>query len=74
MSTYNDQFFPALLKKLSDPSNKVVQKNLEVLAEIMSHKNEDQSDFYYGQFVTYLLDLFRTDRKMLELKGSFIIR
>jgi vacuole morphology and inheritance protein 14 len=59
-----------LLKNLSDHSEEVVKRDLQLLAQI-SHHSDAQ---YFTQFMVHLLNLFSTDRKLLEARGSLIIR
>ncbi|KAI7874999.1 ARM repeat-containing protein [Lichtheimia hyalospora FSU 10163] len=66
----DDGTFPALLKTLSDPSDKVVRRDLQLLAQISSHSKYE----YFRDFMTNLLLLFSTDRGLLESRGSLIIR
>ncbi|KAL8928516.1 MAG: hypothetical protein Q9208_001750 [Pyrenodesmia sp. 3 TL-2023] len=66
----NDGTFPALLKTLSDPSEAVVTRDLQLLSQIS--KNSDDS--YFNLFMTNLLQLFCTDRKLLETRCNLIIR
>jgi hypothetical protein len=66
----HDGTFPALLKTLSDPSDTVVTRDLQLLSQIS--KNSD--DAYFTFFMVNLLKLFCTDRKLLETRGNLIIR
>ncbi|KAI8139958.1 vacuolar protein 14 C-terminal Fig4p binding-domain-containing protein [Fennellomyces sp. T-0311] len=66
----DDGTFPALLKTLSDSSEEVVRRDLQLLAQISSHSNNE----YFRHFMTNLLSLFSTDRRLLESRGSLIIR
>ena len=66
----HDGTFPALLKILSDDSETVVKADLQLLAQISSASEED----YFPLFMGNLLSLFSTDRKLLETRGSLIIR
>eukprot|EP00911_Craspedida_sp_UC1_P001520 UC1_evm2s1146 len=74
------EFAPALLKTLSDGSDKVVALDLEVLAEMSSaHAGETGSrardaETFFNNFMVDLLSLFSTDRELLEKRGSFIVR
>lgn len=68
--TLNDGTFPALLKTLSDPSELVITKDLQLLAQI-SHSSDDS---YFSFFMTNLVQLFSTDRRLLETRGNLIIR
>jgi vacuole morphology and inheritance protein 14 len=66
----NDGTFPALLKTLSDPSETVITKDLQLLAQI-SYESDDE---YFTVFMVNLLNLFSTDRRLLETRGNLIIR
>jgi len=66
----HDGTFPALLKTLSDPSDTVVTRDLQLLSQIS--KNSDDS--YFTFFMVNLLKLFCTDRRLLETRGNLIIR
>ncbi|OSX59406.1 hypothetical protein POSPLADRAFT_1151047 [Postia placenta MAD-698-R-SB12] len=66
----DDGTFPALLKTLSDPSEEVVKNDLQLIAQISSSSDES----YFKAFMINLLDLFSTDRGLLETRGSLIIR
>lgn len=59
-----------LLNSLNDQSEEVVKRDLELLAQI-SHGSDDK---YFTDFMFNLLLLFSTDRKLLESRGSLIIR
>ncbi|WRT67889.1 uncharacterized protein IL334_004863 [Kwoniella shivajii] len=62
--------FPALLKTLSDPSEDVVKHDLQLLAQISA----SSEDSYFTSFMVKVLELFSTDRRLLETRGSLIIR
>ncbi len=66
----NDGTFPALLKTLSDPAEAVVTRDLQLLSQIS--RNSD--DGYFTSFMINLLQLFCTDRRLLETRGNLIIR
>lgn len=66
----NDGTFPALLKTLSDPSDEVITKDLRLLAQI----SYNSSDEHFSVFMVNLLNLFSTDRRLLETRGKLIIR
>jgi vacuole morphology and inheritance protein 14 len=66
----DDGTFPALLKTLSDSSEEVIKHDLQLLAQISSSSEES----YFKLFMFNLLELFSTDRKLLETRGSLIIR
>lgn len=70
MLAVNDGTFPVLLKTLSDTSDEVVTRDLQLLSQI-SHNSEDD---YFTSFMHSLLSLFSTDRRLLESKGNLIIR
>ena len=66
----NDGTFPALLKTLSDPAEAVVTRDLQLLSQI----SKNTEDSYFTSFMVNLLQLFCTDRKLLETRGNLIIR
>lgn len=66
----DDGTFPALLKTLSDTSEEVIKYDLELLAQISSSSEEG----YFKNFVMNLLELFSTDKRLLDTRGSLIIR
>ncbi|WVQ80690.1 hypothetical protein IAT38_002795 [Cryptococcus sp. DSM 104549] len=66
----DDGTFPALLKTLSDNSEDVVKHDLQLLAQISA----SSEDSYFISFMAQVLDLFSTDRRLLETRGSLIIR
>ncbi|KAH0542075.1 hypothetical protein FGG08_003455 [Glutinoglossum americanum] len=66
----NDGTFPALLKTLSDPAEAVVTRDLQLLSQISRNSDDD----YFYSFMVNLLQLFCTDRKLLETRGNLIIR
>ena len=66
----NDGTFPALLKTLSDPAEAVVTRDLQLLSQI----SKNSEDGYFTSFMVKLLQLFKTDRKLLEQRGNLIIR
>lgn len=67
---FNDGTFPALLKTLSDPAEAVVTRDLQLLSQI----SKNSGDEYFTSFMDNLLQLFSTDRKLLETRGNLIIR
>lgn len=67
---FNDGTFPALLKTLSDTSEAVVIRDLQLLSQISNNSD----DGYFASFMIALLQLFSTDRKLLEIRGNLIIR
>ncbi|EFE39043.1 hypothetical protein TRV_06278 [Trichophyton verrucosum HKI 0517] len=67
---FHDGTFPALLKTLSDPADAVVTRDLQLLSQI----SRNSEDSYFASFMVDLLQLFSTDRKLLEGRGNLIIR
>ncbi|GAA5831231.1 hypothetical protein JCM11251_007801 [Rhodosporidiobolus azoricus] len=64
-----------LLKMLSDPSERVLRYDLQLLAQISSTPAGGAADEeYFPGLMSSLLELFSTDRKLLETRGSLIIR
>eukprot|EP00744_Colponema_vietnamica_P004839 GILI01007171.1.p1 GENE.GILI01007171.1~~GILI01007171.1.p1 ORF type:complete len:681 (+),score=241.50 GILI01007171.1:67-2109(+) len=59
---------PALLKRLSDAEDEVVLMVLEVLARIALHPS------HFSPVLQSILALFGRDRRLLETRGSLIIR
>ncbi|XP_061449738.1 protein VAC14 homolog isoform X2 [Rhineura floridana] len=119
MFRHTDSLFPILLKTLSDESDEVILKDLEVLAEIASspagqtegqelddgcHLQSGQPELnipaptktsqvgssgtkgmecspstptmnsYFYKFMINLLKRFSSERKLLEIRGAFVIR
>lgn len=68
MNKYIADILPVLLKTLSDPSDPVVLLNLQVLSRISLHTTEFQL------VMTAVLNLFASDRALLETRGSLIVR
>jgi len=68
MSRFIEELLPALLKTLSDEADEVVLMNLRVIARI----SLDEAQFH--RVLNAFIDLFATDRRLLELRGSLIIR
>ncbi|VEU20532.1 DEKNAAC101412 [Brettanomyces naardenensis] len=67
---HSDNIFVMLLKALNDSSNKVIDKDLELLSKI-SNQSDDK---YFQSFMVDLVDLFKKDRKLLDTRADFIIR
>lgn len=65
----DDGTFPALLKTLSDPSEDVIRCDLRLLAQMSG-----ASDDAYNSYLANLVNLFSTDRRLLEARGSLIVR
>lgn len=84
MFEHIEKLFPVLLKILSDSSDEVVLQDLEVLAEIVSSQGSSKTidnkcsnldkNTYFPEFINNLLMLFSGDKRLLEERGSFIIR
>ncbi|KAJ3327517.1 hypothetical protein HDU76_011659 [Blyttiomyces sp. JEL0837] len=68
--TSDDSTFHALLRTLSDSSEEVVKRDLQLLAQISQYSDDD----YFMRFMVNLLSLFSTDRRLLETRGALIIR
>jgi len=68
MSRFIGDLLPALLKTLSDDSDDVVLLNLQVLGQISKDDREFQ------RVLPAILQLFSSDRRLLETRGSLIIR
>ncbi|KAI9207645.1 putative vacuole-associated enzyme activator complex component [Polychytrium aggregatum] len=66
----DESTFNSLLRAVSDPSEEVVKRDLQLLAHISQYAGEE----YFNRFMTNLLLLFQTDRKLLESRGTLIIR
>lgn len=67
---HSDSTFVTLLKALSDPSENVINRDLQLLAKI----SNESDDKYFNSFMNDLLTLFKKDRKLLETRGNFILR
>ncbi|CAH1112011.1 unnamed protein product [Psylliodes chrysocephalus] len=76
MGEYIDVLFPALLQTtLVDESDQVVQQCLVVMAEVISSPDSNKNgDLYYQKFIINLLSSFRENNRLLDERGSFIIR
>ena len=66
----HDTTFPALLKTLADTSDTVVTRDLQLLCQISRHSDET----YFSFFMVNLLQLFASNRRLLETRGNLIIR
>jgi len=62
--------FTTLLKALSDSSEEVIHRDLQLLSEI-SFQSDDEN---FSLFMLDLLELFKKDQKLLETRGNFILR
>ena len=63
------ELLPALLHTLSDEADEVVLMNLEVLSRI-SLLNDDE----FEHVLNAIVQLFSEDRRLLETRGSLIVR
>lgn len=66
----NNDTFTTLLKALSDSSEEVIYRDLQLISEI-SYETDDDT---FQIFMNNLLDLFKNDSKLLETRGNFILR
>lgn len=66
--------FPVLLKTLQDQDDLVVKLDIEVLARMCLNAQSQIEEKNFALVLHYLLNLFKADRKFLEIRGSFIIR
>lgn len=74
-SAVNGISIALLLKILSEATEQVVRYNIQLVAQISTCAVlEEMGIDYFPSFMKGVLDLFSTDRKLLENKGSFIIR
>lgn len=55
---------------MTSTTTQVIKHDLQLLAQISSSSEET----YFKAFMVNLLELFSTDRKLLETRGSLIIR
>mmetsp|Transcript_717 Transcript_717/g.1057 ORF Transcript_717/g.1057 Transcript_717/m.1057 type:complete len:705 (-) Transcript_717:240-2354(-) len=62
------KLFPSLLDTLSDPDDKVVRLDLKVLARICINKE------HFDVVLNNLINRFKCDRRLLETRGSLIVR
>ena len=67
---HSDDTFTTLLKALSDSSEEVIHRDLQLLSEI-SFESDDEN---FSLFMLDLLELFKKDQKLLETRGNFILR
>mmetsp|Transcript_8915 Transcript_8915/g.36822 ORF Transcript_8915/g.36822 Transcript_8915/m.36822 type:complete len:489 (+) Transcript_8915:973-2439(+) len=69
MNKFISDLLPALLRTLSDDADEVVLTNLEVLARISMLSERE-----FKRVLVAIVRLFGKDRRLLELRGSLIIR
>ncbi|CAF0813041.1 unnamed protein product [Adineta steineri] len=77
MVAHIDVLFPTLFRVLNDASDEAVLIVLQIFALIStSNRTNAERNYndYFTKFIIVLMDLFRTDRGLLEARGSFIIR
>ncbi|CAF0759020.1 unnamed protein product [Adineta steineri] len=77
MVAHIDVLFPTLFRVLNDASDEAVLIVLQIFALIStSNRSNAERNYndYFTKFIIVLMDLFRTDRGLLEARGSFIIR
>ncbi len=70
MISSDDRTFQELLKMLSDTSDEVVKLDLQLLAQMSTISSHDN----FKKIISSLLDIFASDRSLLEGRGSLIIR
>jgi len=68
MNAFISDLLPVLLKTLSDDSDAVVLLNLQVLSRISLHEVE------FKLVLSSILSLFSSERQLLEVRGSLIVR
>lgn len=73
MSSHVEKLMPMLLHALSDCADEVVQQALEVISHIVSSRKESASQ-NLPDFINSLVRLFNADRRLLDDRGSVIIR
>ncbi|KAJ2738788.1 hypothetical protein GGI20_006220, partial [Coemansia sp. BCRC 34301] len=73
--TPEDMSFPVLLKMLSDSSEQVVKLDLELFAQISLYSQRtSEDDTYLSRFLGSLLQMFATDRVLLETRAALMVR
>ncbi|KAJ2435580.1 hypothetical protein GGF42_009028, partial [Coemansia sp. RSA 2424] len=81
--TPEDMSFPVLLKMLSDSSEQVVKLDLELFAQISLYSQRisqeeggegDEEHSYLLRFLGSLLQMFATDRVLLETRAALMVR
>ncbi|KAI8811897.1 putative vacuole-associated enzyme activator complex component [Cladochytrium replicatum] len=66
----DDVTLSALMKALTDTSDEVVRRDLQLLAQVMQNSDDE----YFSKFMLNILLLFSADRRLLETRGTLIIR
>jgi vacuole morphology and inheritance protein 14 len=80
MNEFTEPLLPVLLRTLSDPSDRVVLLDLQVLSRIsLAHRDElgfveETKETQFQLVLNAILNLFAQDRQLLETRGSLIIR
>ncbi len=83
LNVYTDSLLPYLLQSLSDSSDSVVLLTVQVLSRItLSENSETQGkekgmvldDAQFVLVIKAILSLFASDRRLLETRGSLIVR
>ncbi|KAJ2448892.1 hypothetical protein GGF42_004951, partial [Coemansia sp. RSA 2424] len=81
--TPEDMSFPVLLKMLSDSSEQVVKLDLELFAQISLYSQRisqeeggegEEEHSYLLRFLGSLLQMFATDRVLLETRAALMVR
>ncbi|KAI8320641.1 ARM repeat-containing protein, partial [Martensiomyces pterosporus] len=72
--TPEDMSFPVLLKMLSDSSEQVVKLDLELFAQISLYSQGSDELPYLSKFLGSLLQMFATDRVLLETRAALMVR
>ncbi|OQR94721.1 VAC14 family protein [Thraustotheca clavata] len=70
ITVHINSLLPSLLKTLNDPSDAVVLLDLEVLSRLSTSLNPDE----FSSVLQQVIQLFATDSRLLEKRGSMIIR
>lgn len=65
-----NETFVLLLQVLNDPSDEVINKDLELVSKIANESSNEQ----FQLFMVDLIKLFKKDRKLLDNKADFILR
>merc|ERR1712060_745522 len=84
MNAFISDLIPVLLRTLADPSDNVILLNLQVLSRIsLVHGDEVEpsksyttktSNSQFQMVLNAILNLFASNRRLLETRGSLIIR
>jgi vacuole morphology and inheritance protein 14 len=80
MNDFTEDLLPVLLRTLSDPSDAVILLDLQVLSRISLAQQdelgyaEETEEIQFQMVLNAILNLFAKDRRLLETRGSLIIR